>query len=724
MHVSCRATRSIVELFESLGLDAERLVVGTGLSIDRLRDERARLTWDEFASVLDNVQRMFPEPEALERVALGLSRVPTFARLYRVGALLVTPRRLYWLLARWIGPSMFPVVRATLRDQPDGRLSLTLDLPAEHRPSIPFFRICKGGIASMPRFIGLPAAHVEATIGPHRAVYSISLPELLPVWSRLRRAVGGSGTAENALAEIERYRQELQESYEALLRSRQDFRALLEKMSDSVCVHREGRVVWGNHAFVHQLGRSRAEEVVGMSILDDIVHPEDRAELARTMRVATFSGEEPPRKFRVIRPDGSWILIEISEPQMVEFDGAPARLVVGRDITERRRQESAMIVADRMASIGVLAAGVAHEINNPLAYAHASLVVAERELARGGDPAALAESIAAARDGTDRVRAIVRDLKTLSRGDEEHLEAVDLRTVVESALTLAKKEIERRARLNLDLPRVPLAHGDRARLGQVVLNLLLNAADSIAEGAPEENEIAVSTSTVGDRIVLEVRDTGSGIKPDDLRRIFDPFFTTKEPGTGTGLGLSICHRIVSGLGGRIDVESTVGKGTTFRVTLVPSPEGMAEARISTPPPPPECATKEREHGRGRVLVIDDEPRLLSVLTTMISEHHEVVTMADARVALDRLRTDDSFDVILCDLMMAGMTGMDLYDALRSSRPGLERRMVFMTGGTFTARAREFLSSTPQRWLEKPFEMERLLDVIRERLGTHAVAQRS
>ncbi|MGZ3452528.1 MAG: response regulator, partial [Polyangiales bacterium] len=167
-----------------------------------------------------------------------------------------------------------------------------------------------------------------------------------------------------------------------------------------------------------------------------------------------------------------------------------------------------------------------------------------------------------------------------------------------------------------------------------------------------------------------------------------------------------------------------GKGTTFRVTLVPSPEGMAEARISTPPPPPECATKEREHGRGRVLVIDDEPRLLSVLTTMISEHHEVVTMADARVALDRLRTDDSFDVILCDLMMAGMTGMDLYDALRSSRPGLERRMVFMTGGTFTARAREFLSSTPQRWLEKPFEMERLLDVIRERLGTRAVAQRS
>jgi len=528
---------------------------------------------------------------------------------------------------------------------------------------------------------------------------------------RLRGAPVENGTGDRV--ELERYRQELHESYDALLRSRQNFRALLEKMSDSVCVHREGRVVWGNHAFVEQLGRGRVEDIVGLRILEDIVHPEDRAELARTMQLKDVPSDQPPRKFRVSRPDGRTILIEISAPQLVEFDGEPARLVVGRDITERRRQESAMVVADRMASIGVLAAGVAHEINNPLAYVHANLVVAGQEIARGAHGPALAEAIAAAREGTDRVRGIVRDLKTLARGDEEHVEAVDLRAVVESAVTVARRSIEPRARLTFALAEVPAVRGNRARLGQVVLNLLLNAAEAIAEGRREVNEIAVSLAVApDDEVVLTVRDTGSGIAPADLRRIFDPFFTTKGQGQGTGLGLSICHRIVASLGGRMEVESTLGAGTTFRILLRAS-----ATEVATPASPASVRPAGGNARRGRVLVVDDEPQLLAVLGIVLSEHHEVVTLPDARAALDMLRSDDSFDVVVCDLMMSPMTGIELHDALRAERPGLERRMVFMTGGTFTADASAFLAATPQRWLEKPFDTNRLLEAVSEQLSS-------
>jgi len=709
--VSCRATRVLIESVESFGVDPAALVDGTSLGLDLLRDNGARISWDEFAAVLDNVERIFPEPGKLEQIGRGLGPVPSFTRVNRVGAWLVSPRQAYWFFTSWVGPSMFPAVVPALTEHGDGRLELTLALAPYLRQSTAFFRICAGGIATMPRILGLPDAQVEAFVTPTRARYLIRPPEFPSLWGRVRRAVGALGSAEDALAELERYRLELQESYDALVRSRQDFRALLENMSDSVCVHRDGRVVWGNHAFLRQLGRSRIEEVVGLSILEDITHPEDRAELARTMRlgVAQFADTAPPRRFRVLRPDGTVILIEISSPQIVEFDGAPARLVVGRDITERRRQESAMMVADRMASIGMLAAGVAHEINNPLAYVHANLIVAERELSRGTETPILAETLAAAREGTDRVRAIVRDLKTLSRGDEEHLESVDLRAVVESALTLARKAIEPRARLRLALSEVPTVRGDRARLGQVVLNLLLNAADSIVEATPDSHEICVTTALGDDGdVVLSVRDTGSGIEPDDLRRIFDPFFTTKGPGQGTGLGLSICHRIVTSLGGRIEVESTKGVGTTFRVVL-----HAAEAEATKTSKPSTRAPEPRR--RGRLLVVDDEPRLLSVLATVLSEHHDVVTLPDAQAAFELLLGDSAFDVVLCDLMMAGMTGMDLHDRLGEARPGLERRMLFMTGGTFTARAREFLAQRQQRWLEKPFEMERLLAAVADRV---------
>jgi signal transduction histidine kinase len=245
-----------------------------------------------------------------------------------------------------------------------------------------------------------------------------------------------------------------------------------------------------------------------------------------------------------------------------------------------------LLVADRLASVGRLAAGVGHEINNPLAYILSNLRYIQDELQQleaSPSPEArqeLLEAISEAREGADRVRLIVRDLKTLSRPDDVSLGPVDLVTVLRSAARMAAHEIRGRARLVEELGEVPPVHGNALRLGQVFLNLLLNAAHAITPGRAEENEIRV-VARPGDAglVIVEVRDTGCGIPPENLQRIFEPFFTTKPEGVGTGLGLAVCRSILSSLGGSIHVESQPGRGTTFLITL-----RLAEQPSHTPQP--------------------------------------------------------------------------------------------------------------------------------------------
>jgi two-component system cell cycle sensor histidine kinase/response regulator CckA len=211
--------------------------------------------------------------------------------------------------------------------------------------------------------------------------------------------------------------------------------------------------------------------------------------------------------------------------------------------------------------------------------------------------------------------------------------------------------------------------------------------------------VAISCDSDGDAVV-EISDTGIGIAPALAPRVFDPFFTTKPVGSGTGLGLAICHQIVTELGGEIIFESRPDAGTTFRVTL---PAGEL--------PQPMAPAPARETRRARVLIVDDEPALLRSIGDLIGEEHDVVTASSGRQALDVLRVDRGFDVILADLMMADVTGMDLFEVVRSDHPELERRFVFMTGGAFTLRGRTLLASTANRCIEKPFDGAELLRVI-------------
>jgi PAS domain S-box-containing protein len=252
---------------------------------------------------------------------------------------------------------------------------------------------------------------------------------------------------------------------------------------------------------------------------------------------------------------------------------------VALDITERKMMEAKLSQAERLASMGTLAAGVAHEINNPLTYVMANIgFVAERLSKLRPFPAAafeqqveeLGTALSEAQEGAVRVRQIVRDLKTLARGDEEHYGPVDIARVIETSIGMVAADIRAKAELVVDLGAVPSVEASESRLGQVLVNLLVNAAQSIGDGGPSANRIRIATRTdAAGRAVISVSDTGSGIPPEVLGRIFDPFFTTKPVGVGTGLGLFICHGIVKALGGEITVESKLGAGTTFRVLLPP-----------------------------------------------------------------------------------------------------------------------------------------------------------
>ena len=387
---------------------------------------------------------------------------------------------------------------------------------------------------------------------------------------------------------------------------------------------------------------------------------------------------------------------------------------------ERRKMQEQLLISDRMASVGLLAAGTAHEINNPLASVLANLDLALRHVAEMGQTQddgarliALKEELSDARESSERIRHIVRDLKLFSRADDEQKAAVDVRRVLESSLRMAQNEIKHRARLVRDYTPVPAALGNESRLGQVFLNLIINAAQSLPEGHADENEIRVSTGLDGEgRVLVEISDTGSGMAPAVLKRLFTPFFTTKPVGVGTGLGLSICHRIVKSLGGDISVDSTPGVGTTFRVHLLVSQTALVGGVKSAEPVQRTVPEASR---RGRILVVDDEPMVSTALRRVLAEDHDVVELNRAADALARVEVGERFDLIVSDLMMPAMTGMDLHDALVKCAPDQAGKMIFLTGGAFTARARTFLDTVSNIRIEKPFDASVLCAIVNERI---------
>jgi signal transduction histidine kinase len=401
------------------------------------------------------------------------------------------------------------------------------------------------------------------------------------------------------------------------------------------------------------------------------------------------------------------------------------------DVSAYKQIQARLQLADRLASMGMLAAGVAHEINNPLTYVQLGIEMALRHVDQlAAAPAATAAATPAtalattiekmrdvlrsAADGAERVRLIVRDCKMFSRGpsdpSEERRALIDVRQVLDSAINLARNEFKHRAFMVKEYKRTPPLFADEARLGQVFLNLLVNAAHAIPEGAVADNRIQVTARQEGADAIIEVSDTGVGIPVEIRDRIFEPFVTGKADAGGTGLGLWICRGIVEEMGGDISVESPIeeGKGSRFRVRL-PAAAGQLEAiGAAAPLAPP------HEHARRRILIVDDEPMIARTLADELGQHHDVVTTSSGRHALDMLRRDDGFDLVLCDVMMPDVGGLDVYETLRREERPVHARVRFMTGGAYSERARALLLEVGRPMLEKPFrlsDVETILDEL-------------
>ena len=503
--------------------------------------------------------------------------------------------------------------------------------------------------------------------------------------------------------------------------SEASFRALIESAPEMILVHRTGKVVYVNPAAASVLGHAEQGSLIGLD-LAEIVHGDDHPSFASIVDLMVRTGKgAPSQELRLLRRGGTTFVAELVAVPLV-FDGEPAVASIARDITERKSMQARLLQTDRLVALGTLAAGVAHEINNPLTYVMGNVDLVSRLLrARAGDCRAvdqvsgpliaaaleeLTKTLEVARDGAERVRRIVRDLTTFARSETDRRTLLDVRSVLEPVVNLVSNELRQRARLTRDLGDVPLVDANEARLGQVFMNLLMNAVHAIPEGHAEEHEIGIATFTdPAGRAVLEVRDTGVGIPEDVVGRIFEPFFTTKPTGLGTGLGLSICHGTVTALGGEISVKSSPGEGSVFRVAI----PGAARTR---PQPRPSSPSREGGSKRARVLVIDDEPLILESLKRALSRY-EVGVATRAKDALERINGGERFDVILCDLLMPGMSGMELGEELAKSVPEQAGRMVFTTGGAFTARAREFLDRAKNPCIEKPFDLPKLYALIHD-----------
>lgn len=415
---------------------------------------------------------------------------------------------------------------------------------------------------------------------------------------------------------------------------------------------------------------------------------------------------------RHARFDGSYSAVTGNRvtPVRVDFEpilGPGGRVLGGvglaEDVSARQDAERRAARAERLASLGTLAAGVVHELQNPLAFVVANLDLALRLLTEGEARSAVGN----AREGAWRVATIVRDLKAFARSDEDVRRPVDVHVALESALKLVADHLAPRASVRRSLAARRMVRASEPRLVQLFVNLLLNAAEAVPEGDPDTQWVSVATRDEGEAVVIEVEDSGRGIAADLKDRLFEPFVTDK-PGA-MGLGLAICHGICASLGGSISAFP-VARGARIEVRLPALT--TAEVAPASPPVTPRRAAR----ARGRVLVVDDEERLAETLRMALSPPHDVQVCTRSRDVLAWIAEGRDWDVILCDLMMPDLSGPELFAQVRALRPELAERFVFLTGGAFTAQTRDFLHDVPNPRLEKPFDLGDLEQIVSDALA--------
>ncbi len=491
-------------------------------------------------------------------------------------------------------------------------------------------------------------------------------------------------------------------SQERVEATRQEFRSLLASFPAAIAMHRNGMVTYVNRPWTVLTGGVN----VGESAIGWVLE-QDRERAARAVERA----ESDPVVVRLSYDPTRWV--EVEATTQMAFDGQEVSLVVAREITDQRAARADDAIQDRLDTTRWITSGIAHGLNNPLTALMANLEVAVRRIEKhGGDQPwtrELVEELNDTREAAERMRISIRDLRDLGREPGPKSEPVDLRRVVDGALGVTHRLLGHRCRVERHYEDVPPVLGRADGLGQVMVALFQNAAqafarqDAASELPSSERPLHVLEIWIrrrGRHVNVEVADDGPGVPREMEAGLFEPFV-----GTGRGLGLALAKRIVDGLGGTISYDARSGHGSLFRVG-VPIAEARDPQRTAAEPTSAPTTL-------GRVLVVDDEPMIGRAVRRMLAPDYEVVIATTGATGLDRLTTNPSWNLVLLDLMMPGMGGVEVYEEIERQLPELLSRVVVVTGGIYTQQAHAFLERTGCETLRKPFDAADLLRAIEE-----------
>lgn len=500
-----------------------------------------------------------------------------------------------------------------------------------------------------------------------------------------------------------------------LTNSEEKYRGLLEGVGDAVFIVNLAtlKVLDANQAATRLARRSLRElAAIKFPELCPELHKEGSSRLDHRQMFANVF--KPFNEFHVVRCDGSLVLCE-GETTLARWDGRSVVQVRVRELDPSKNMGTLVRRAEKMSSLGQLIAGVAHELNNPLAVVMGYAQILAKQ---PNESQFLRTNVGHILHESERAATIVRDLLSFARPCEPKFSVVNLNELVNSVLAVRQRDLEgHQIEIRKQLqPGLSETKADTMQIEQVLNNVITNAMHAMSsKGAPRT--LTVTTAEEGLLIRIGVSDTGGGIPAEVLPKIFEPFFTTKAPGKGTGLGLPICQNIMQEHHGRITVESVAGQGATFYLELPVLP---CEAPVVAPVQNDTVSFNLSANGRCRLLVVDDEPGIRDVLEAiLVSCGYQVTCVANGVEAMAEIKRG-KFDMVITDMCMPEMDGERLYESIKESDPKLAKRVVFVTGDTVSTKSRSFLERTGNQWLSKPFNIRDVEEVVglflRERLN--------
>ena len=502
---------------------------------------------------------------------------------------------------------------------------------------------------------------------------------------------------------------------EALGSSKERLNIIFEYAPDGLYLSDlKGNFIDGNKAAEEITGYKR-DELIGKNFLKLKLLPlKQIPKAAGLLAKNALRQSTGPDEFTFNQKNGTKVQLEISTFP-VEIKGESLVLSIARDITERKKAEEErknleqrLQIASRLATVGEMASGIAHEINNPLTgvIGFSQLLMQKKDIPEG-----IREYTKIIHDGAQRMAGIVDRLLAFARQHKPERSYANINHIIEATLKLRAYEMETsNIKLTTQLdPDLRETMADAAQLQQVFLNIIINA-EAEMKSAHGKGELQVKTEDTDNTIRISFKDDGPGIASENLEKVFDPFFTTREVGRGTGLGLSLCYGIIAEHRGRLYARSKLGQGATFIVEL----PVVAEGKQVEPHKP---ATKElKKVTEARILVVDDEPSNLQLLTQLLSsEGHRVETVESADAVLEKIKSE-RYNLILLDIKLPGMSGIELYKEIKRTARTLARRVVFITGDVIAADTRGFLSRAKAPYVTKPFNIEELKNTINRTLA--------